>query len=154
MGFYTLSNEPFITAAVAGCSGGQGLYSSMGDYLLFFHSLLSSFSALLFPIPIEQLFTPQLTTPQRPPTRNLPQPRRSPCRRRNRNGDVPPRLGLRRDRIRGEMSRWEAAGWEYELGRSGELLLVDGSGSWDRAYVWHAGDSAGRQGGEGSDDYG
>jgi CubicO group peptidase (beta-lactamase class C family) len=59
--------EAFITTDVTGCFGGQGLYSSMGDYLLFLRSLLSSSdsdSKLLSPKSIDLLFTPQLNTPQ------------------------------------------------------------------------------------------
>ena len=61
-------NEPFITTNVTGCFGGQGLYSSMGDYLLFLRSLLSPDSALLSPTSINELFIPQLTPPKRPPS--------------------------------------------------------------------------------------
>lgn len=60
--------EPFITTDVTGCFGGQGLYSSMGDYLVFLRSLLfssnDSDSNLLSPKSIDDLFKPQLTPSQ------------------------------------------------------------------------------------------
>lgn len=57
--------EPFITTGVTGCFGGQGLYSSMGDYLVFLRSLLSPNNNTILSTPsINLLFTPQLNAPQ------------------------------------------------------------------------------------------
>lgn len=56
--------EPFITTGVTGCFGGQGIYSSMGDYLKFLRSLLTSDSKILRSDSVNELFRPQLTPSQ------------------------------------------------------------------------------------------
>jgi CubicO group peptidase (beta-lactamase class C family) len=56
--------EPFITTGVTGCFGGQGIYSSMGDYLTFLHSLLANDGRLLCAESVDELFKPQLKPPQ------------------------------------------------------------------------------------------
>jgi len=56
--------EPFINTGMTGCAGGQGAYSSMGDYVKFLRSLLVNDGKILRPESVDVLFESQLTAGQ------------------------------------------------------------------------------------------
>ena len=56
--------EAFINSGVTGCCGGQGAYSSMGDYIKFLRHLLTNDGSILSRESVDELFRPQLTAQQ------------------------------------------------------------------------------------------
>jgi CubicO group peptidase (beta-lactamase class C family) len=56
--------EPFINAGMTGCAGGQGAYSSMGDYIKFLQHLLANDGTILRRERVDELFESQLSAQQ------------------------------------------------------------------------------------------
>jgi CubicO group peptidase (beta-lactamase class C family) len=56
--------EPFINTNMKGCSGGQGAYSSMSDYIKFLQHLLTNDGTILRRESLDGLFESQLTAAQ------------------------------------------------------------------------------------------
>jgi len=56
--------EPFINTGATGCCGGQGAYSSMGDYVKFLQHLLVNDGSILRREAVDELFASQLTAQQ------------------------------------------------------------------------------------------